>query len=149
MAAVRNRRKSVMGLCAIALAAIVASRLSGDSGATNDAIARLGSRLAAGNVSLEYDEHRGYLPSVLRLLGISVDSQVLVFSKTSFQHALIHPGNPRALYYNDNVAIGTVPGGTVYEMVALEPSHGLAFYTLDTRRTDRPQFQRRGVECLF
>jgi hypothetical protein len=33
--------------------------------------------------------------------------------------------------------------------MALEPSHGLAFYTLDVRKTERPVFQRRGVECLF
>jgi hypothetical protein len=72
-----------------------------------------------------------------------------VFSKTSFQQALINPKNPRALYFNDNVSIGTVPGGTVFEMMALEPSHGLAFYTLDTKQTDRPVFQRRGVDCLF
>jgi hypothetical protein len=117
--------------------------------APDNAIARLGSRLASGAATLEYTEGRGYLPSLLKLLGINIDSQVLVFSKTSFQHTLIDPKHPRALYFNDNVAIGTVQGGTVYEMVALEPSHGMAFYTLDTTKSDQPIFQRRGVECLF
>ena len=42
-----------------------------------------------------------------------------------------------------------VPGGSVYEMMAVEPNRGLAFYTLDTKRAERPVFQRRGVECLF
>ncbi len=148
-----DRRKSGSAraclVLALALAAAITIRASGDAAAADDAIARLGSRLADGTASLDYSEHGGYLPSLLHLLGINVDSQVLVFSKTSFQHALITPKNPRAVYFNDNVAIGMVPGGTVYEMVALEPSHELAFYTLDTKKTERPGFQRRGVECLF
>ena len=146
-----NRRKagSLIACIALALVVLATIRPAGESGETDDAIARLGHRLADGTSALEYDEHGGYLPGLLRLLGINVDSQVLVFSKTSFQHTLINPKNPRALYFNDNVAIGMVPGGTVYEMVALEPSHGLAFYTLDTKKTDHPSFQRRGVECLF
>jgi hypothetical protein len=145
------RRKTGSAIAAIALALVVAasSRPSGESASIDDAIARLGRRLADGTATLDYSENAGYLPSLLRLLGIDVDSQVLVFSKTSFQHTLINPRNPRALYFNDNVAIGMVPGGTVYEMVALEPSHGLAFYTLDTKKSEHPAFQRRGVECLF
>jgi len=74
---------------------------------------------------------------------------VLVFSKTSFQQALITPQNPRALYFGDSVSVGTVPGGDVYELVALDPTDGLAFYTLPTRQDERPRFRRRGVECLF
>jgi hypothetical protein len=120
-----------------------------DDPASNNAIARLGKRLASGATTLEYTEGRGYLPSLLKLLGINVDSQVLVFSKTSFQHTLIDPKHPRALYFNDNVAVGMVQGGTVYEMMALEPSRGIAFYTMDTKKADQPVFQRRGVECLF
>jgi hypothetical protein len=145
-----KRRKAVsVGAALVALMIGVAVRPSADSGATDDAIARLGRKLQDGTATLEYRDGTGYLPSLLHLLGINVDSQVLVFSKTSFQQALINPKNPRALYFNDNVAIGTVPGGTVYEMMALEPSHGLAFYTLDTKKTDQPAFQRRGVDCLF
>jgi hypothetical protein len=53
------------------------------------------------------------------------------------------------VYFNDSVSIGTVPGGSVYEMLALEPDRGLAFYTLDTAETEHPVLRRRGVECLF
>jgi len=146
-----HRRKTGTAIAAAALAFAFAATAgpSADSGSTDDAIARLGRRLADGTASLEYSDTAGYLPSLLALLGINVDSQVLVFSKTSFQHTLINPKNPRAVYFNDNVAIGMVPGGTVYEMVALEASHGLAFYTLDTKKAEHPGFQRRGVECLF
>ncbi len=128
---------------------ILQAQAPGDALESNDAIARLGRRMAAGEVALDYREGAGYLPSLLERLGINVDSQVLVFSKTSFQHAFINPKNPRALYFNDNVSVGTVPGGSVYEMMALEPSRGLAFYSLDVRQADHPVFQRRGVECLF
>jgi hypothetical protein len=148
-------RKTVTRLFVLALVASTAvgggvlRAQAPDDPASNNAIARLGKRLASGAATLEYTEGRGYLPSLLKLLGINVDSQVLVFSKTSFQHTLIDPKHPRALYFNDNVAVGMVQGGTVYEMMALEPSRGIAFYTMDTKKADQPVFQRRGVECLF
>ncbi len=145
-----SRRKSVAAAVALSVAVCAGARLAGQQPPpSNDAIARLGAALADGEATLRYSPGHGYLPSLLDLLGISVDSQMLVFSKTSFQHSLISPANPRAVYFNDNVAIGTVPGGTVYEMMALEPSHGLAFYTLDTKEAEHPVFKRRGVECLF
>jgi len=145
-----RRKTAGVGLLAmLAFVVAVSAQPSGQTAASDDAIARLGRKLEAGGAALEYRDQGGYLPSLLQLLDIRIDSQVLVFSKTSFQHALIGPKNPRAVYFNDNVAIGMVPGGMVYEMVALESSHGLAFYTLDTQKSDRPAFQRRGVECLF
>ena len=42
-----------------------------------------------------------------------------------------------------------VPGGEVYEVVAVDPDEGLAFYTFPAHQTERPRFQRSGVECLF
>src|SRR6476660_1935614 len=138
-----------IGTSLLASIAIVgALHAQGSSDAPTDAIGRFASRLASGAATLDFSQSRGFLPSLLEQLGISIDSQVLVFSKTSFQHALINPGNPRALYFNDNVSIGMVPGGTVYEMMALEPGRGLAFYTLDTKQSDKPVVQRRGVECM-
>ena len=115
----------------------------------NDAIARLDRQIENGAATLEFRPGFGYLPSLLEHLDVKADSQVLVFSKTSFQQALITPQNPRALYFGDSVSVGTVPGGDVYELVTLEPSDGLAFYTLSTRQDERPRFKRRGVECLF
>jgi hypothetical protein len=145
-----HQRKAV-GVLVTAVSALIliaAARPSGQAGDADNAIARLSRKLADGTATLQYTETRGYLPSLLDLLGIDVDSQVLVFSKTSFQHTLINPKNPRALYFNDDVAVGMVPGGTVYEILAQDPSAGLAFYSLDTKKADRPVFQRRGVECL-
>jgi hypothetical protein len=147
-----NRTKTcrTIGTCVVAFVVIaVALHAQVSSDEPTDAIGRFASRLRSGAATLNYVEGRGYLPSLLEQFHISVDSQVLVFSKTSFQHALINPRNPRALYFNDNVSIGMVPGGSVYEMMALEPNRGLAFYSLDTRLSEHPVIQRRGVECMF
>src|SRR5437016_1734946 len=53
--------------------------------APTDRVARLQARLDRGQTKLQRDPERGYLPSVLRELGIPASSQMLVFSKTSFQ----------------------------------------------------------------
>ena len=74
----------------------------------DDAIARLRRQLDAGKEKLDYAPVGGYLPSLLKALDINADSQVLVFSKTSFQNPKIGPSTPRALYFNDKVAVGSV-----------------------------------------
>ena len=51
----------------------------------NDPVAKLEKRLERGELKLHYDSRHGYLKSVLDALHISVSSQALVFSKTSFQ----------------------------------------------------------------
>lgn len=71
------------------------------------------------------------LTSLLAALGINADSQMLVFSKTSFQAARIGPRNPRAIYFNDEVAVGWVRGGTGIEVAAVDPRQGVVFYTFE------------------
>ena len=44
--------------------------------------------------------------AVLAALDVPVDSQLLVFSKTSLQFPLISPTAPRALYFNDQCWVG-------------------------------------------
>jgi hypothetical protein len=113
----------------------------------NDAVARLNQRLASGQATLEYRPPLGYLPSLLQQLDINPDSQVLVFSKTSFQQSLISPKNPRAIYFNDDVALGDVPGGQVFELSALDPDRGVIFYTLNMQQSDHPRFESRTDVC--
>ena len=72
---------------------------------------------------------------------------MLVFSKTSFQAPLISPRSPRALFFNDNVAVGSVKGGDVLEFAALDPKQGIVFYTLNVDKSPKPVFARRDV-CL-
>ena len=113
----------------------------------DDAIARLGRQMEAGKVKLDYAPVGGYLPSLLKVLEINVDSQVLVFSKTSFQNPKIAPWTPRALYFNDKVAIGSVQNGDVLEVAALDPKQGVTFYSFDVKRRAKPTFDQR-TDCL-
>jgi hypothetical protein len=113
-----------------------------------DPIARLQKRIDAGELELEHDARWGYLPSLLDALGVPRTSQGLVFSKTSFQLKRITPTTPRAVYFGDDIYIGSVQLGEVLEISAVDPQLGGVFYTLDQQRTDWPQFQRRRHECL-
>ena len=113
----------------------------------DDPIAKLQERINRGEVHLEYVQPQGYLLSVLKELQIPLSSQVLVFSKTSFQQHLISPDAPRALYFNDDVYIGWVQGGDVVEASSVDPEKGAMFYTLDQRKSATPKFVRR-EECI-
>jgi hypothetical protein len=92
--------------------------------ATENAVAKLQSQLDRGETKLGFDAKWGYLPSLLKHFGVNTDSQMLVFSKTSFQAAKISPQSPRALYFNDDVAVGFVPNGDVMEFAAMDRKEG-------------------------
>lgn len=118
-------------------------------GALNDPVSKLGREIERGDVKLEYStDGWGYLQSLLKHLDLNIDSQILVFSKTSFQLTKISPKTPRALFFNDNVAVGSVQDGKVFELIASDPVQGLVYYTLDTDKTEKPHFERRFSECL-
>jgi hypothetical protein len=119
-----------------------------DQRPSKDPVALLEQRMESGRVKLDYAPNGwGYLPSVLKELGVNVDSQVLVFSKTSIQAAKIGPKTPRAIYFNDDVSVGFVRDGEVLELTALDPQQGVKLYTLDEERSDQPEFGQRD-DCL-
>jgi hypothetical protein len=109
---------------------------------TNNPIASLEKRLATGDVKLRYEPKHGYLRSLLQVLDVPVESQVLVFSKTAFNKQLIGPKTPRALYYNDTVSIGWIPCIKALEISAVDPNKGVVFYTLPQKKEIPPKFQR-------
>ena len=111
-------------------------------------IAKLQREIDAGRKQLKFDPKNGYLADVLRALGVSTDSQMLVFSKTSFQLRRITPETPRALYFNDHVYIGWVPNGDVIEVASVDPKLGAVFYTLRQEPEERPKFVRDRGNCL-
>jgi hypothetical protein len=114
----------------------------------SDPIAVLQKQLDRGEAKLEYEPGHGYLKSVLRVLGIAVNSQTLVFSKTSFQYPKITPERPRALYFNDDVYVGQVHEGMALEFVSFDPMQGAIFYILDEHRVERPRFERAELDCV-
>lgn len=114
----------------------------------NDPVAKLEKQLERGEIKLHYDSRHGYLKSVLDALHISVSSQTLVFSKTSFQFPEISPATPRALYYNDDVYVGQVHNGKFLEFVSFDPMQGAIFYVMDEHRDKHPRFERSETDCI-
>lgn len=110
-------------------------------------IARLQARLDRGEVKLTFDPVTGWRDSLLAALEISPKSQTLVFSKTSLQRERISPQTPRAVFFNDEVYVGWIPGAPVLEFSEADPKLGGVFYTLDQTATDTPKFVRNN-QCL-
>ena len=111
-------------------------------------IADLEERIDRGEVQLAFREGLGYLPSLLEALDVPVESQMLVFSKTSLQRQRISPRTPRAIYFNDDVYVGFCQSGDLLEISAVDPKVGTAFYTLDQEPMETPRFTRQTDSCL-
>lgn len=115
----------------------------------DSAISRFQKKLDAGSASLEWNDKFGYLPALLSAFDIPVSSQMLVFSKTSLQRERINPKNPRAIYFNDDVYIGWIPGAPLIEISVADARMGGVFYTIEQKKLERPAFQRidQCLEC--
>jgi hypothetical protein len=117
------------------------------TGPTSDPVAAFNQKLQDGSASLTFDPANGYLRSVLDAFKVPVESQMLVFSQSSFQAPLINFLNPRAIYFADTVAVGWVRGGKVLEVSAQDPTQGVIFYALEQSPSTSPRFVRNS-ECL-
>jgi hypothetical protein len=158
---IRMRRSTpVVALAAVVLSAAFAAQrrdafvesrdhtaIAYSNAVPSDAISTLNGQLQRGAAQLRFDPVKGYLRSVLDALKVPVESQALVFSQTSFQGPLINIHNPRALYFNDTVAVGWVRGGKFVEVAVQDPRQGVIFYALDQQESTTPQFKRND-ECL-
>ncbi len=115
----------------------------------DDPIVVLEARIAAGDVTVASRGRHGYLEALLEALDIPVNSQGLVFSRTSLQTDRIAPSAPRALYFNDDVYIGAVRDSTFLEVASIDPDDGARFYTVNQDGGQRPVFQRETTTCLI
>ncbi|HEY0073934.1 MAG TPA: hypothetical protein VGB77_07530 [Abditibacteriaceae bacterium] len=114
-----------------------------------DVVAQLQSRLEKGEAKLEHESEHGYLLSLLKQLQIPLSSQLLVFSKTSLQREWISPQTPRAIYFNDDVYIGYIPGAPLIEISVADPKLGAIFYTIEQEKTDaKVNVLTRSTQCL-
>ena len=95
-----------------------------------DKFTQLRDDLESGIIPLDRSSEKAFVFSLLQALDIPVSSQMLVFSTTSLQLSLISPANPRALYFNEELYLGYVPGGRI-EIASLDPKLGGIFYILD------------------
>jgi hypothetical protein len=116
----------------------------------NNVVVEVNKKLQSGELRFTFDPRSGYLQSALAALDLPVDSQLLVFSRTSLQGKRINEQNPRALFFNDRVALGWVRGGDLLEVAAHDQSAGIVFYSLEQRQdaaSGPPQFKREFI-CL-
>jgi hypothetical protein len=116
-----------------------------------DAVTNLQQNLASGRAKLEYEPVHGYLSSVLKQLHVPINSQTLVWSKTSSQADHTSPRSPRALYFNDNVYVGWAKDDDLLDVIAVDPRKGPIFFTLDQHQSDHPRFVRDAscMRCHF
>lgn len=114
-----------------------------------DRISQFSADLTAGKEKLTGESGLQALAHILDLLEISSESQMLVFSQTSQQNAIIRPKNPRSLYFNENSYVGYVPGGDI-EIITHDPLLGVVFYLIDLSQKDPAKMviRDRNSACL-
>lgn len=101
-----------------------------------------------GKSQLDTNSEKARLLSLLKALDVPVTSQLLVYSATSLQAGLIRPSNPRALYFNDEVYVGFVPGGKL-EIAAIDPELGPIFSVVNNSfRSGGPPDIIRTERCM-
>jgi hypothetical protein len=115
----------------------------------HDAIGKLNESIQQGALKLAFDAPpRGYLASLLKALDIPASSQMLVFSENSLQRAHISKAAPRAIYFNDTVAVAWAKGADTIEATAFDATQGVHFYSIPQKNQAKPQFIRRNADCL-
>jgi hypothetical protein len=114
---------------------------------TDTVVDRMNAKLRDGSAKLVFDPKTGYLKSVLELLDVPVESQVMVYTQTSLQAPHIRMNNPRAIYFNDTVSVGYIRGAGLIEIVAQDAAMGSVFYTVREEQTQQATFGR-DQQCL-
>jgi hypothetical protein len=112
-----------------------------------NAVTALSQKLARGEARLVFDPDTGYLRSVLDALGLPIESQLLAYAPTSFQAKKISRTNPRAIYFNDGVAVAFVRGGDLLEFAVHDPKQGAIFYAMRNSEAAAPAIARDD-QCL-
>lgn len=111
-----------------------------------DAFAALLAKQQDGSLAPLPGDAREQVAALLKALNIPPSSQILAYSATSLQSGLILPSNPRAIYFNEEVYVGYVPGGRL-EIAAIDPALGPVFYLAQTGASGRLQ-QQRTERCM-
>ena len=91
----------------------------------------------------------GRFKDLLDELKVPIESQVLVYSKTSLQNDRISPWKPRALYFSEEYYVGWVQGGNI-EIISCDPDLGPVFYliTIPQGESAGPARIERRRDCL-
>ena len=115
----------------------------------NNLVADVNKQIEDGTIRLTFEGRSGYLRSALDALQLPVDSQLLVFSRASLQGKQIGEQNPRAVFFNDRVALGWVRGGDVIEVAAHDESAGRGvLHARPARGRGRAAAVQARLQCL-
>ncbi|MCG8600140.1 MAG: hypothetical protein MI807_08375 [Verrucomicrobiales bacterium] len=112
-----------------------------------DPFTMIKNRLEEGSLSLEGGSEKAFLSNLLELLDVPKESQTLVFSTTSLQLSLISPRSPRAIYFNEEVYVGYIPGGKI-EVISMDPDLGGIFYIFEIPKNGSPLEIQRSRRCM-
>jgi hypothetical protein len=147
------RLAALLSFCAALMAPSLSFSRSGD-GATDkgaspiDPVAALADQLKAGGKPLVFTPSPlGYLPDLLRRLNVAEDSQLLVFSRSSFQAGFVGPASPRAIYFSDTISIAYIPGAPLVEFWAVGRDGRVRFYTLANKQGSVSDLPIEDREC--
>jgi hypothetical protein len=148
-------RASLSGVCFLAFGVSASAAeldrppINYSTSTPSDAVARFFQKVHTGKAAVQWTDSCGYLASLLKNLDIRPSSQVLVFSKTSLQRSRISPRTPRAIYFNDEVAIGYCYRGQSLEIAAADANLGTVFYTVDQQSGKGATVTRQTESCLI
>lgn len=154
---IARRLPCALGLAALLAPSVASAQLRYDreypsihysDGQPDDPVARLLRRVREGEAVLRHEGARGYLADLLAGLDIPIESQVLVFTRTSFQANRVSPEKPRAIYFNDDAYVAWVQDGDVIEISGIDPVMGGVFYTLGQDPGAPASFTRETDLCL-
>lgn len=114
----------------------------------DDAFTKFRERVESGKLKLDArGSEKEFIANLLKELEVPATSQILVFSGTSLQSGRISPRNPRAIYFNEEIYVGYVPGGQM-EIASLDPERGAVFYIFDIPRNGEAVRFQRSDRCM-
>lgn len=115
-----------------------------------DRVARLQKALESGTVDLDPAlPEKAFVGRLLEILEVPAASQVLVFSKSSLQNSHIHPRQPRALYFSDDLYFGWSHGSGIFELISSDPKLGAVFYLIERdSKAGKIEVVRESAECF-
>ena len=115
---------------------------------TNDRATAISAKFQSRAMEIRSMPAKKRLQWLLAELGVPVESQIFVFSKTSLQRDLINPEAPRVLYFSDEAYIGWSPTGA-FEVAVFDAKLGATFYVFEPHATKEEPLLARSGDCLL
>ena len=115
---------------------------------TNDRATAISAKFQSRAMEIRSMPAKKRLQWLLAELGVPVESQIFVFSKTSLQRELINPETPRVLYFSDEAYVGWSPTGA-FEVAVFDAKLGATFYVFEPHATKEEPLLARSGDCLL